>query len=1039
MKKFLWAGIALVLLLPACQDPGYGADDLAANSGAAVKYVLPYSPYDYQVLESTFTAQAITVDGNLDEGIWSQAAASNIVNYKDPTNAENAESGATGAVKSVWDGYTLYIAVDVSDATPANLTLLENGGQGGTPYVDPTITPKSNGAYAIMEVMNYTTYQTPPYNTRFDNVEFAVDFWNDKQDKWADDDGLFAISRSGKLVYDSSGGFGDEGTYASVFASPDAREYNDRIKSYAVKEKSGGDGYTVELALQIYGAKPANGTAFGVDVMISDAPQDDTARISRTYWSHKDNSYRFSSRDGNLDWGAIVLTGHDGQTAFVKSDWMLANAIRWVDANLPGTEGYAGTGTSVENNWSAATWTALSNAVKTGRDLLTEDGGKHVAASATQEEIKTKAQSIEAAIAGLIAADDPLGATAMDYPVTNTLPDPLVFKTNFEGKTPGEVVESGDDWEKRAEEIRQLASIYEYGPKPGAPTTVTVTKVSGAPGFGPHWEPAPWYYPNRPPMQVSSSPASYAVETTITYAGTEASVPAGATAQAGSASLTFNVYKPAAESGKRVPVILNFDGNQPEFTENGIAVMAIPSSVTSDDRATPWNPVRAGTFRQFYPYGSRGQRYEISNEMGAAWGAWRAIDALAAAKNVPITSKSLSITIDGDATTEATFTLKDRITFDGDTRPPGWEAFLPDTRTWWQVGKLEGADTVSVQQGAGKAVMLYLQAGSPVPSQAEGTHTLPSLTIQHQNEQGTWVPVTDRGTVTVTLTVGAEQESTEKLGDFIDETQIAVTGYSINGKYAFVAALYDERIKVAIPGAAGATGPQTWRYNPAGTVYSWGNGNSAGGELIGDNVMKNPGRATEIFRRFLTLFNYYERLRGIDANGDFSHGYAQRLPYDGHELVASMYPRSVIERAVINDFNDGSEQDAIAFQGARIVYRKLVDLGASAATPGGTTIDKEGIDNLLVFNYHTWAYVGDPHGAVSGLQRANESLYMNWYFNGGADPTYLTDTAQLYPWNHDPFFEDVLVTGGSNSYERHYGGFPVMMPWPWAGSYYPAK
>ncbi|MDR0760189.1 MAG: hypothetical protein LBF74_08775, partial [Treponema sp.] len=239
------------------------------------------------------------------------------------------------------------------------------------------------------------------------------------------------------------------------------------------------------------------------------------------------------------------------------------------------------------------------------------------------------------------------------------------------------------------------------------------------------------------------------------------------------------------------------------------------------------------------------------------------------------------------------------------------------------------------------------------------------------------------------------------------------------------------------PGAAGATGPQTWRYNPAGTVYTWGNGNSAGGELIGDNVMKNPGRATEIFRRFLTHFNYYERLRGIDANGDFSHGYAQRLPYDGHELVASMYPRAVIERAVINDFNDGSEQDAIAFQGARIVYRKLIDLGASVATPGGTNIDKAGIDDLLVFNYHTWAYTGDPHGAVSGLQRVNESLYMNWYFNG-TTPSYLQAT-ELYSWNHDPFFEDVLVAGGSNSYERHYGGFPVMMPWPWAGSYYPAK
>ncbi|MDR2742849.1 MAG: CBM9 family sugar-binding protein [Treponema sp.] len=1037
-RTFLWAGLALVLLIPACQNPvddGGGSRATNDAGGGSGLYVLPYSPYDYQVLESRFTDSTITVNGDLSEGIWSQAASSEIKNYKHGTNSEDVSSGATGTVKSVWDGYTLYIAVDVTDTTPANLTLLENNGQGGTPYIDPTVTPKSNGAYAIMEVMDWTTYLTPPYNGRFDNVEFAIDFWNDKQDKWADDDGLFAISRSGKLVYDSSGGFGDEGTYASVFASPGAREYNDRIKAYAVTEKPGGSGYTVELALQIYGAKPANGTGFGVDVMISDSPANNTARTSRTYWSHKDNAYRFSSRDGNLDWGAIVLTGHPNDqdpSDFKKSDWMLTNAIRWVDVNLPGTDGYAGTGTSVAANWSTGTWTALNNAVKTGRGLLTVGG--HVADSVPQEEIKTKAQAIEAAIASLIAADDPLGATAMNYPITNTLPDPLVFKTDLvSGKKPGDVVASATDWEKRAEEIRLLASIYEYGPKPGTPQ-VKVTKVSGAPGFGSHWEPAPWYYPNRPPMQVASSPASYAIESTISYAGTEASVPEGVTPLAGSANITFNLYKPGAE--RKTPVILNFDGNQAEFTDNGIAVLAVPNIVTSDDRATPWDPVRAGTFRQFYPYRARGQRYEISNEMGAAWGASRAIDALVAAKNVQITSKSLDITITGGATDESTFTLKDRITFDPPPDPTMW--WMPDTRAWWQVGKLAGADTVQVQQGAGKAEMMYLQAGSPMPSQAVGTYTLTSTAIQHQNEQGVWVDVTDRGTVSVTLVVGAETASTDILGDFIDETRVSVTGYSINGKYAFVSALYDERIKVAIPGASGASGPQTWRYNPAGTVYSAGYGNLAGGELIGDHVMKNPGRSTEIFRRFLTHFNYYERLRGIDANGDFSHGYAQRLPYDGHELVASMWPRAVIERAVMNDFNDGSEQDAIALQGARIVYRKLAELDTGKTTPGGTSVTKAGIDDLLVFNYHVWAPVGDPHGAVSGYQRANESTYMNWYFNGGGTPSYLTAT-ELYPWNRDPFFEDVLVTGGSNSYERHYGGFPVMMPWPWAGPYYPAK
>jgi hypothetical protein len=1026
------------------------------KSGARIDYVLPYSKYDYEVLTSTFTSAAVTVDGILNEPVWAQAESSQINNFKHATNAADAESGATGVIKSVWDGYTLYIAVEVNDATPANWTALDSGQDSGDGMFSPIVKNKSNGAVAVQQVMDWTTWVTPAFNGTFDNVEFDIDFWNDKQDKWADDDGIFAISRSGKLVYSSADGFGDEGTYASVFASPDAREYNDRVKAYKVSEKSGG--YIVELALQIYGAKPANGTSFGVDVMIADAPANSSSITSRTYWSHNDNSYRFSSHDGNLDWGTIVLGGHNDtvQTDFVKNPWMLTNAIRWVDKNLPGTTGYPGSATTVENNWTPETWTVLSNAMSAGRALN---------ASATdQAGIKQAAQNIEAAIASLVQADDPLGATAMTYPVTNSLPDPLVFKTDLTGELQGTTVATATDWEKRAEEIRQLASIYEYGPKPGDPTTVTVSKITAVPGFGAHWEPAPWYYPNRPPMKVASSPSSYSIDSAITYNGTEDSVPAGRTAVAGTANITFNLYTPSLEAGKKAPVILNFDGNQTEFTANGVGVLAIPSTITTDDRTNGVWETRAGTFRTFFPYTARGQRYEMSNEMGAAWGAWRAIDALKAGKDITI--KSVSLTISTLVTTGNNYTLKDRMTAESVRAPnpnyyPGYSP--PDqefiyTSVWYQVGQLAGADTLDVQQGSGVPTMLYLQAGSPAP-EGEGTRNLTFTKVEHLNEQGLWVDVTaerfgtNTGTteepiwerpLTATQAIGTEIDTGKTLADYIaygtdgNPSHLAVTGYSINGKYAFTAGLFDKRIGVVIPGAAGASGPQTWRYNPAATVYSTGNGNSAGGELIGDHIMKNPGRSTEVFRRFLTNFNYYERLRGIDANGDFSHGYAQRLPYDGHELVASMYPRAVIERAVMNDFNDGSEQDAIAFQGARLVYRKLVDLGVTASTPGGVAVTKAGIDNLIVFNYHVWAYVGDPHGAVSFEQRVNETQYMNWYFSD-TTPSYLDAPTALVGWNIDPFFTDVLVAGGSNSYERHYGGFPVMMPWPWAGSYYPTR
>jgi hypothetical protein len=1063
-RTLLGAGIAITLLFSACDNGNGGGNNGGGEEvGSIVDYVLPYSPYDYEVLKSQFTSTPIMVDGQLDDAAWATAASSTIDNFKDPTNpADFTGSGApTGTIKSAWDGYTLYIAVEVNDTTPAVWDKLESDSVPTSDSLgaEPVIL-KSNGAYGSKgpgTPGGWGWTSTGPWNGVFDSVEFDVDFWNDKIDKWADDDGIFAISRSGKLVYDVNvGGSMGEGTQASVHASPDAREYTDRVKAYATTEKAGG-GYIIELAIEIYGAKLANGTAFGIDIMISDSPSDGTARTSRTYWSHSDNTYRFSSVDGNLDWGAIVLTGHpddSSQADFAKSSWMLTNAIRWVDKNLPGTTGYTGSAASVENNWAPTTWSALNTAVQAGRAINTE--------TSVQETIKGAAQNIEAAIAGLVQADDPIGATAMTYPVTNSLPDPLVFKTNLTGKNPGDVVANTDDWVKRAEEIRQLASIYEYGPKPGAPSSVQVTKITGISGFPAHWEPAPWYYPFNPPMKVARTGNSYTIESVVTYNGTEDSVPAGKTALAGQANITFNLYTPSLESGETAPVLLNYDSTQTElFTENGVAIMTIPAAVTTDDRVDPWNDVRGGTFRQFFPYDSRGQRYEMSNEMGAAWGAWRAIDALKAGKNTLITEKS--IVISTPSTEGNNYTIKDRMSAEQITVIIDWYG-IPwpmAMDVWWQVGQLEGADTVEVQSGSGKPTMLYLQPGSPAP---DTTKDLVFRKVEHLNDMGVWEDVTAErlgGTytsdysgwsgdvpkpITAHQEIGEEVNTNTKLADFIaydnedTPTELAVSGYSINGKYAFTAGLFDERIGVVIPGAAGASGPQTWRYNPAATVYSPGNGNSAGGELIGDHVMKNPGRSTEVFRRFLTNFNYYERLRGIDANGDFSHGYAQRLPYDGHELVASMYPRAVIERAVMNDFNDGSEQDAIAFQGARLVYRKLVDLGVAARTPGGVTVTKGGIDDLVVFNYHKWFSTGDPHGGIVNEQRSNESIYMNWYFksNSSTQPTYLSND-QLFYWNTDPFFEDVLVVGGSNAYERHYGGFPVMMPWAWASSYYPTR
>jgi len=228
---------------------------------------------------------------------------------------------------------------------------------------------------------------------------------------------------------------------------------------------------------------------------------------------------------------------------------------------------------------------------------------------------------------------------------------------------------------------------------------------------------------------------------------------------------------------------------------------------------------------------------------------------------------------------------------------------------------------------------------------------------------------------------------------------------------------------VGIPGAAGATGPQRYRVTPAGVQYGWGV--SGGHETLGDTIMHNPGRTTEVFRRFLKEFRFYERLKGVDANGDISRGYGQRLPYDHHELVASVFPRAMIELNTNDDYGDGAEGDALSMQAARVVYRRLIAAGLEAEAHG----DAVGANDLVKFNYRD----GTGHGS-DPIQHEWNGAYLAWYFYG--KPLAYDVATQL---NRDPFYNDRLVSNGSNAYERSYGGFPAIMPWPWAAPYYPAR
>jgi len=240
----------------------------------------------------------------------------------------------------------------------------------------------------------------------------------------------------------------------------------------------------------------------------------------------------------------------------------------------------------------------------------------------------------------------------------------------------------------------------------------------------------------------------------------------------------------------------------------------------------------------------------------------------------------------------------------------------------------------------------------------------------------------------------------------VDPEKLAVSGFSINGKYAFVSAVFDERIDVCIPNAAGASGPSPWRYVYTGHEYDWSGTLfapsdpsvsakqiSSGTEMMANSIRHNRVREIELFRQFLNPGNFYERMPG-------AYGFGTRLPYDQNDLVATLAPRAIVLENTVNDYNDGCEADSLGLQIAKSVYRNL---GYDA-------------DELVKFNQRP-AMPGDPHGS-DDAQKRRTAEYLNYYFFGEEM------SEETGNWlSTDPFALPVSNGKTQNPYDYYYGGF----------------
>ncbi len=254
------------------------------------------------------------------------------------------------------------------------------------------------------------------------------------------------------------------------------------------------------------------------------------------------------------------------------------------------------------------------------------------------------------------------------------------------------------------------------------------------------------------------------------------------------------------------------------------------------------------------------------------------------------------------------------------------------------------------------------------------------------------------------LQVAANQNP--QLAAKIDPARAITKGFSIGGKNAFVAGVFDERVKVVVCGGAGATGPANWRYNAQGQEYDFSDTlfYSAGAESIiahgtegpGNSYRHNRVRETELFRHFMPYGHMYPH-----EEGSYGYGGYSRLPFDQALLVATLAPdRAIIIDTNLNDYNDGAMTDNLSLEIAKSVYRAL---GANGS-------------NFVKFNNGNYVSKGDPHGAAPA---AVEGKYLSDFFFGTQT---LTD-AEAARLDTDPYALKVSNHRTQSPYDFYWGGY----------------
>ncbi len=979
--------------------------------------------FPYERLNAEFTTSPITVDGILEDA-YNVSAASRIDNAKaaDDKGYGEEQQQTYGELRALWDGPVLYLGISVNDGCVLTSTETTKGGVG-----NPAVAGVSETTY-----ISYGGYSFPTTTTRetCDSVAIAVDLFNDRTDYEIDTAGVIVIDALGQLYYYSSSNIPSLG---SALGDPNHPEYMNIIKDYAAAPKydeAGNQiGYNVEIALQIEDLKPNNGTEVGIDIKINDV-NDIVTGYTKEQRPNPDYVPPTTPDPGQTDPGQTDPGQTDpgqtdpGQTDPGQTDPGQTDPGQTDPGQTdPGQTDPGQTDPGQTDPGQADPGQTDPSQPDPGQtdpgqtDPGQTDPGQTDPGQTNPSQTNPGQTDPSQTDPGQTdpSQTDPTTPDPATQPGTPTVPEYIEVDvpTYERGIKSSNIFWSHSQDSLYTDFDHEHTKSLDWG-------VVTLAGWNGTDAFA---------YSEWRIKKILDYMNSASFPTGVYTAGSQATLDA---AKANAEAIMANSAKDKATTDQAATELENAfyglkwaDTRYPDPSD-------LPKQITlpntykffGSDRVVKtkeeWEERSEEILKlaQFYEYGFKPDYDSMTvtnaeaHKVGDTKYRWSnsqkkwVTNGTYSSPSVSITANVTVGTKNKDITFEVSMPTDDKIIASGHEGEK-----LPIVLSF------DGSIASYTNAGIAMIAMPSVVNDTRTNSYAWGarTGTFYDLYPYSRNGEAALNEVSNEmasawsASVVIDALEACAVSEDENIKNAVSDLAIdklAVTGFSINGKYAFVSAVFDDRIDVCIPGAAGATGPSPWRYVYRGQIYDWDGTRYTnpqvdsyqvawGTEVMANSIRHNRVRETELFRHFLTPGHFY-------AFEDGAYGYGLRLPYDQNDLIATLATkgRAIVIENTVNDYNDGCTADCLGAEVAKSVYRNL---GYDA-------------DKLVKFNLRGLK-TDDPHGSDTE-QRNRSAAYLNYYFFGTEMDA---DTADYL--NTDPYSLNISNNKTENPYNYYWGGF----------------